>query len=419
MASFRFLFIAGLVASAGLIFNDWLPTGVLEDVGSAGNTDRRDALRVLSIVLPAFAVFIVVCRRWIVQNVSNLIALSVSSALSIGLFVCVDIYLTKRAIVASAPERSIANVHVPDDLLGWRPGPGMVGRHEEDDSFSVQYEIDAAGFKAVNNGGTANSRIFLFGDSYTFGHGVSNDDTYANILADQLVPTIHVYNAGVMGYGVVQIFARFLELKDQLRSGDIVVFAPTSQDLKRNLQDFVFPAKLIFGERTEFGSRYPRYDNGEVRAEALVTPWNTAKALLFNGRWTKKLFRFVHSAIVSPSTSNQAKEMFESAATISQANSAKFLLVFLPQTKERLRNKYEEDISIFDYEDMMEYFPSTDRELAALRFKTDSHWNRQGHAIAAQALLSILIKRGFISPDDRKAQTVADPAKSPTSNAES
>jgi hypothetical protein len=409
MATSKVVIFAIALAVAGLILNDWLPTGILKNVGSIGNTDRRDALRGLSIVLPLLGVLMIVWRQWIANNLASLVVLFVSTIVSITLFVGADIVLSKRVVKAQSHVRQIANVHVADDLLGWRPGANMRGSHEEDNSFSVEYEIDAAGFKAVANSGQPSTRIYIFGDSYTFGHGVENVDTYANIIADEyLAPNIHVHNVGVMGYGVVQIFGRFLELERQLKPGDIVIFAPTSQDLKRNLQDYVFPAKLIFGERTEFGSRYPRYHQGRLRSTELLTRWNTTKALLFNGRWTKKIFRFAHSAIVSPPTTREAAEMFDRAATLTSARGAKFLLVFLPQTKERLHNAYEEDVSIFDFEDLMAYFPQAAPELAALRFKTDSHWNRRGHEVAADALVSTLLKRRFILPEQFRHPNIVD-----------
>ena len=402
--------VATLMMVAGLTLNDWMPTGLLDDIGALGNSDRRNAVRGLSVFALVGAVLLLVLQDWMSRNIGGLIALSISTLVSLLLFFAVDLYLSKQALRAAVVRQSMSNVHAPDELLGWRPAAGTTGRHEESGSFAVDYEIDPQGRKAIANRGSAQLRIFIFGDSYTFGHGVKNADTYANIMArEYLSDSTHVFNLGVMGYGIVQMFGRFLEIEAQLKRDDIVLFAPTSQDLKRNMKDFVFPSKLIFGDRVDFGKRYPYYRNGGLESVELATSWNYIKALFFNGRWSKGVFRFAHSAIVSPPTTVEAKEMIALMRRVARKRGARFLLVFLPQTKERRRNTYEEDVSSFDFRNVMRFFPTDEAELKALRFATDSHWNRAGHAVAARALVSTLLAEGLITPNQLKTSVQLSP----------
>jgi len=404
MNSRRSITIAAVtLAVIGLTCNDWLPTGLLADVGSPGNPDRRAALRALSLVALGLAAAMFIWRGAIADNRGSIAIMLTSTAFSLALFVTVDIYLSAKAVRTARPAGEITDVHTPDRLLGWRPRPGAVGTHRESGNFDVTYAIDDAGYKAVPNSGEARARLFIFGDSYTFGHGVANAATYVNVIArDYVNATVHVYNVGVMGYGIQQMYGRFLEIEPMLRAGDIVVFAPTSQDIKRNLKDFVFPSKLIFGKRLEFGDRYPVYDDGQLSSVDLETPWRRFLALLFNGRWTKSIFRFIHSAVVSPDTTREATEMIDSVAAKSSAHGAQFCLIFLPQTKERLRGEFEEDISMFDHVDVTRYFPSDPEALAAIRFSTDSHWNTAGHAIAARAVVGALRERGLLGSEHLK-----------------
>jgi hypothetical protein len=332
------------------------------------------------------------------QTVLAIVTILFSAGLSLGAFVVGDIYLSYRAVRTPDPNVEIHNVHMPDDLLGWRPKPGAIGHHRETGSFDVVYKIDTQGFKAVPKRGAPAFRLYFFGDSYTFGHGVKNADTYPNIIAEQyLDDSIQVFNAGVMGYGIVQMYARFLQLEDQLQPGDIVIFAPTSQDIKRNLKDFIFPAKLIFAKRFVNVSRYPYYRDGQLRSVALETPWHTLKAFLLNGRWTKKMFRFVHHALTRPKTTHEAIEMLNAARSCTEQRGARFALFFLPQTKERRRGAYEEEVSAFTFFDVMDFFPSEPAELKKIRFKTDTHWNQAGHAIAARAIVETLLSNGFLA----------------------
>lgn len=400
MATTRVIVVAAvIVAALGLTCNDWLPTGLLDQVGARGNTDRRDALRVFSLLGPLFGLALLIWRDAIARNVGGIVLGLVSTALSFAIFVAVDVYLSAKATVNHRAAGEITDVHVPDPLLGWRPRPGASGTHREAGSFDVTYEIDAAGFKAVTHRGVPTARLFIFGDSYTFGHGVGNADTYANVIAsDYLKHTVHVFNVGVMGYGIVQMYGRFLEIAPELKDGDIVVFAPTSQDLKRNLQDFVFPSKLIFGKRLEFGNRYPVYRDGQLDSVELATPARRFKAALFNGRWTKSVFRFAHSVVMSPATTAEAGDIFDLVRERCLERGAAFSLVFLPQIKERRRGRYEEDVSSFAAPDLMSYFPADPDALDALRFPTDSHWNAAGHAIAARGLVDVLSRAGVLGP---------------------
>ena len=326
-----------------------------------------------------------------------------STSVSVAAFVAADIYLSYRAVRTPNPNAHLSNVHISDDLLGWRLKPGATGRHRETGSFDVTYHIDAQGFKAIDNHGWAAFRVYFFGDSYTFGHGVSNADTYATIIArEYLQDTIHVFNAGVMGYGIEQMYGRFLEIEKQLQPGDLVIFTPTSQDIRRNVKDFIFPAKLIFSGRFVQASRYPYYANGRLSSVELATPWRTFKALVFNGRWTKEIFRFVHRTVTPPDTTQEAREMLNTVRKRATQRGARFALFFLPQTKERRTSCYEEDVSQFDFYDVMDFFPADAETLRTIRFPTDSHWNRHGHAIAARAVVQTLVTNTLLRPSHLK-----------------
>ena len=63
------------------------------------------------------------------QTVLAIVTALVSTGLSVGAFVAGDIYLSYRAVRTPDPNVEIRNIHIPDDLLGWRPKPGAIGRH--------------------------------------------------------------------------------------------------------------------------------------------------------------------------------------------------------------------------------------------------------------------------------------------------
>ena len=76
---------------------------------------------------------------------------------------------------------------------------------------------NADGFRGVREFAlkkdSAKTRILLLGDSFTFGEGVSDDETYAQVL-QRALPGAEVINAGVHGYAHDQMLTM---LREQLR----------------------------------------------------------------------------------------------------------------------------------------------------------------------------------------------------------
>ena len=104
----------------------------------------------------------------------------------------------------------------------------------------------------------------------------------------------------------------------------------------------------------------------------------------------------VHRTVTNPATTQEAVEMIDLVRSRVEQKQARFALFLLPQTKERRRGTYEEDVSAFPFFDVLDFFPPEPAALATIRFQTDTHWNRAGHAIAARAIVETLVQEGFI-----------------------
>lgn len=107
-----------------------------------------------------------------------------------------------------------------DALLGWRLQSGWKGKHQHHD-FAAQYSIADSGFRAGGPGEGKGSRPMtaIVGDSFTFGLGVNDDQTFVHLL-DQAAPGGMRYaNCAVPGYSTDQqallIEERVLPLKPQ------------------------------------------------------------------------------------------------------------------------------------------------------------------------------------------------------------
>ena len=113
-----------------------------------------------------------------------------------------------------------------DPLLGWVPRPGARARHVSEGNFDVIQVIDAKGRRAIPPNPGARRTLYFFGDLFTFGHGVENDQTALSIIARALGARANVVNYGVKAYGLEQMFLRLRAAKDDIQPGDVVSFRP-------------------------------------------------------------------------------------------------------------------------------------------------------------------------------------------------
>lgn len=87
-----------------------------------------------------------------------------------------------------------------DDALGYRMQPGRY-------TFSNWIAtVNADGFRAIPDTSPMGCTIVLVGDSVTFGFGVSDTETWANLLARQY-PAVRIINTGVNGYNANNAYA--------------------------------------------------------------------------------------------------------------------------------------------------------------------------------------------------------------------
>lgn len=141
-----------------------------------------------------------------------------------------------------------------DPVLGWRPKAKSSAAKKNSAGNDWSFKIDE--FGARENPKFESSRspyIATFGDSWTFGDEVNNDETWQSYLSDMLGS--YVANYGVGGFGTDQAFLRFTE---ELKAGLSPVYAVLAifeENYKRVLnrfRPFYFPGtgvKLGFKPR--------------------------------------------------------------------------------------------------------------------------------------------------------------------------
>lgn len=148
--------------------------------------------------------------------------------------------------------------------LGWVPNP---------QSQKQGFQSNALGFRATRKQVSSipdpqTVRIATFGDSFTFGHGVTNADTWQSHL-EKIHPQWEMLNFGVSGYGQDQAYLRY-KLQGRKYQPRIVVFGFNSENIFRNLNVF----RPFYSPKTEFPLTKPRFLEKEGKLVALENPFS-------------------------------------------------------------------------------------------------------------------------------------------------
>jgi lysophospholipase L1-like esterase len=145
-------------------------------------------------------------------------------------------------------------LYEPDPPRRYRLHPGYRGRITNHVEFDHQVVINARGMRGAEPS-AAQLRVLALGDSFTFGVGAGDDETYPARLQAYLRAAgqpAEVWNAGAPGYGVPDEVAWYERWGAPLRPG-VVVIAPF---LGNDLQDASpgSPTRVVDGELVANGS---------------------------------------------------------------------------------------------------------------------------------------------------------------------
>lgn len=169
----------------------------------------------------------------------------ISAVFLLGLFGIIGIANFKARIdiiykIVKSPGRGwIGHVHKRDERFGFAPIPESVGYHTFQDSSLLKMKYDSLGFRIPPDQklpGTATSPSILFlGCSFTYGDATPAESTFAFLTAEQL--GFRCYNAGVCGYGLLQMLRRAEDFIPKLQP-DYVVIQYSSWLVARALSEY-------------------------------------------------------------------------------------------------------------------------------------------------------------------------------------
>lgn len=301
--------------------------------------------------------------------------------------------------------------------------------------FNVAYRIDSNGRRqhSRDNNATPERRLLLFGDSFAEGWGVDVDDGLAARL-DVELPSFQVTNFGTAGYGTDQELLLFQQEGESL-DPDLVIVLFYGNDLWNNV------SRRGIGARRTAKPVFRPDANGVLRLQGTPIPITEPEP----PDWRRTLIEHVHLAALvqraladAPLASRQMRDFYGGLYTedprfsqvwfltesllrefrrrVEAAGSA-FRLVYIPaivqvetdnwESKQRLHEltgTYDLDLPNrrlhnittrlgIDFTDLTPGIRAAaqDRRL----YFDDSHWNEEGHAVAAGILADVLRRDGI------------------------
>jgi len=114
-------------------------------------------------------------------------------------------------------------VHVPNST-DWERARG----------YTATYTIDGDGHRVMPAPPAPSGTVVFLGDSFTFGLGVADRETYPYVLAKRHWQNLRVVNAAVDGWGLTQAYLALTDMLERPPVPNAVILAIIADDLRRS-----------------------------------------------------------------------------------------------------------------------------------------------------------------------------------------
>jgi len=153
---------------------------------------------------------------------------------------------------------------------GPQPGdlsPGLdlidnVRNYGIDLDIAYRFRTNALGFRGPEPVENGKPVLLVLGDSFAFGMGVDDGDTFADVLRRELasrIPDVVVHNASIPGYTIADQREQFEDRLHRLKP-DIVVLCHSASDLKEMGRPTSFRRLMAWDDEEPGGAEDPEVD---------------------------------------------------------------------------------------------------------------------------------------------------------------
>jgi hypothetical protein len=311
-----------------------------------------------------------------------------------------------------------------DPLLGWRNRPdfSMVGKAPDSISGRVEYTHNSRGLRDEETPyqkpeGTY--RILVLGDSFAYGDGVQQSETFSEILESLLKKhgSFEVINTGVTGYGLTQE-TLYYETEGYKYEPDLVMLVFYHNDLTDLVKEKEPPKpkfQLVDGQLVLHNVPYPH--PSELETHDAEEEWLSAV-----GKGLAKQLQFSETrALIEGALETQTprclkpfnqpayweyawqtvEAIFRRLSENVEEHGSRLVVVTTPPHKEWMGCWTSPEAEVMDYICAHRSIPHIDL-LAGFSqggtrpyFRRDLHWNAEGHRLAAHIIYDQLVAVDF------------------------
>lgn len=295
-------------------------------------------------------------------------------------------------------DKDIGLIHIPH-LKGceYRPNNYNIKFTNGDDGFRITHKGEMPDF--------VNKKIMFIGDSFTYGKGVNDNETFAYRLQETLLKdSVQIINAGVEGRGTDHGLRTYQHYKDKYQPNTVIHFAHYN-DLADNIRDEYFE---IVNDSTFTPKKFDHLVGG--------TKAKLQKSKLYN--WlisNSHFFALLKSVLVGILMPDQivryedgidmdkAKKLTSGFLRQLQkeveADGRKFIVFYIPAREDieaRKKGERTEQEEFFinyftenniDFHNLSDDFiNSGETEVIKNFYLLEGHWNAKGHQFASEKL---------------------------------
>lgn len=388
--------------------------------------------------------------HFILNNSSKKTKEGIMTSIATTILILLLLIFFETAVRLIAPQTTLTaissispRIYTTSNPISWTLKPNTTDRHCTGE-FCVRYTINSRSLRSKEytlEKPKNTTRILVLGDSFTFGFGVEDNETYPAVL-EQLLNKNHlveVWNAGVSGYSPDAYYLFLKENIAKIKPDIVLVGFYAGNDLiddscynKNSLNEEGLPTTVtskIFEVknnqlilRNQKNNPYQttftkyvdiilsRWSHGYILLKTTISPSVSASQentpfLLKNP--PKKLVHYLE----------RTKKILLTIQRLSIANNANFSIVIIPSRTQANKNdwsyvkkqfkEYEPQQNLIQQEltewcktnnlnciDLLPEFLASKEQLYYTI--TDSHFNRQGHKLTADILAEQLTKQHVI-----------------------
>ena len=287
--------------------------------------------------------------------------------------------------------------HVADPVIGHRGKPGYEGRFKRPE-FDIRVVHDERGFRrpaATADPGRCERRIFVYGDSFIWGWGVSEGQLVTDRLA-ALRPDLCVHNFGINASATAMQYTLFeREHLNMLAEGDTVVVIVYANDFSDNIRGQTFQGQIVAGQvrtvvvrrsLTHPVRRWLKEHSYLVNLGAYAADsWSLRRDRRRNEARTR---RVLDDSADSPETFVM-RHYLESFRNAVEARGATLLVSMVPDDDPAFaaalaRIARQSDIEFYDVSE--EFRDEASVHGTDIRYPSDGHWTAEGHELMARLL---------------------------------